>query len=189
MPTWKRLELAGLRDVQIRTLFEKISRFLEQVNSQLNLSTAAPGTIGGGGGTMLTGPQTGFYGASPTTGTGVPLLRASAVLVYPEALGTVADRALTVTLTDGGAGTGALLTASTGFGANRLSLLPAGVSNALTIYPATVGRSSSDFAAETPGFGYVMADNMPTKHYWRLRMSSDGIPMCKDEGTALPGTT
>ena len=187
MSMWNRLELSGLRDVQVRTLFQKISKFLEQVNAQLNLSTAAPGTVGGGGGTMITGPQTGFYGTSPTTGSDVPLLRASAILVFPEALGTKLDRSLTITLTDS-VPYGALLTAANAFSANRISLLQPNGTNPLTVYPATVGRDGSDLALASPTFGLVIADGKPTRHFYRVRMSSDGIPLCENVGTSVPGT-
>ena len=51
---------------------------------------------------ITTAAQTGFYGTAATVGAGTGLQRASGVLVFPEALGTAADRTKTWTVTDSG---------------------------------------------------------------------------------------
>lgn len=69
--------------------------------------------------------QTGFYGTSATVGIGDSFLRADGRLVYPEALGTAADRTQIVTLTRPGAGV-AVLTPSgmdTSGGVDYISIL------------------------------------------------------------------
>ena len=51
---------------------------------------------------ITTAAQTGFYGTAATVGAGTGLQRASGVLVFPEALGTAADRTKTYTVTETG---------------------------------------------------------------------------------------
>ena len=81
---------------------------------------------------------------------------------------------------------GALLTASPTFTVGALSLYPPLGPAALTIDATAVRRASSDFFASTFAKGFVMTDSQATVHYWRLRMSSDGIPFCTDIGATVP---
>ena len=78
------------------------------------------------------------YADAATTGTGDNFLRADGILVFPEALGTAANRAKSLTLTDAGAGSagaiqGATLSAAAGFTDNILSLLAPNATNPLKI--------------------------------------------------------
>lgn len=81
---------------------------------------------------IASGPQTGFYGTAASTGAGSNLLRASAVLVYPEALGTASDRTKTLSLTDD-ATEGALFTSAAGFSASSLALKAPNATNTLRV--------------------------------------------------------
>lgn len=79
---------------------------------------------------------------------------------------------------------GALLTASNNFTVAALSLYPPLGPTALRIDSTAVRRETSDFMATTNGYGFVMADGTP--HYWRLAMSTDGIPYFHDTGATAP---
>lgn len=79
---------------------------------------------------------------------------------------------------------GALLTASSNFTIAALSLYPPTGPTALRIDATAVRRTSSDFTALTNGFGFVMADGVP--NYWRLSMTTDGIPFFHNTGAAAP---
>jgi len=124
------------------------------------------------------------YGTVAAPGITDTIARSDDVLVYPEALGTLANRALRLTITNDGT-YGGLLTQSSGFSVDALSLLPNG-GNALKIDATAVRRASSDFLALTQGKGLGMVDAQGTAHYWRLCMSTDGIPYCTNLGTTAP---
>ena len=79
---------------------------------------------------------------------------------------------------------GALLTASANFTIAAMSLYPPLGPTALRIDATAVRRSTSDYVATTNGYGFVMADGVP--HYWRLSMSTDGIPFFHDTGATPP---
>lgn len=81
---------------------------------------------------------------------------------------------------------GALLTASSNFTVAAISIYPPLGPTALRIDATAVRRSSSDFAALTNGKGFVMVDAQATPHYWRLAMSTDGIPYFHDFGAVAP---
>jgi hypothetical protein len=124
------------------------------------------------------------FSTTNAVGTTNTVVAINSTVKFPQAvmaLGTTA----TVTLTND-VNFGALLTANSAFGVSRASLLPPNSNTPLTVYPATVARDGSDFAAVAFGYGFVMRDNAP--NFWRLLMSSDGIPYITNVGSAVPGT-
>lgn len=107
---------------------------------------------------LATAAHSGGYAVAAAVGTADTFLRSDAVLVFPEALGTLANRAKSLTLTDDAAGFySAILTASAAFstgtsffdtaGANTkgLSLMAPGGTIPFCISPTgTMGRGNAD---------------------------------------------
>lgn len=81
---------------------------------------------------------------------------------------------------------GALLTASTTFPIAAVSIYPPAGPTPLRIDQTGVRRLSSDFSASSFGKGFVMTDAQLPVSFWRIRMSSDGIPYCTNVGTTEP---
>lgn len=80
---------------------------------------------------------------------------------------------------------GALLTASSTFGVNAITLYPPS-GPALKVDGTAVRRATSDFTTLTNGYGLVMVDTQSTPQFWRFAMSTDGIPYCQKLGAAAP---
>lgn len=122
------------------------------------------------------------FSTTNAIGTTNTVVAINSTIKFPQALMALGTTN-TLTLTND-ATQGALLTASAGFTAAAISLLPPSSSAALKIDATAVRRSSSDFAALSNGFGFVMVDGAP--HYWRLSMTTDGIPHFHDTGAVAP---
>jgi hypothetical protein len=73
------------------------------------------------------------WATAPAVGGAITHILTDASLPYPEALGTLADRAETVTLTDAGSNIGALLQASSGFTDDLISLGAGGATGYLKL--------------------------------------------------------
>ena len=121
------------------------------------------------------------FSTGNAVGTTTTVVSINSTLKFPQAIMALGT-ALTVTLTDSATG-GALLTASAGFATAAISLLPSS-GTAMKVDATAVRRSSSDFTTLTNGYGFVMTDGVP--NYWRLAMSTDGIPYCTNTGASAP---
>lgn len=121
------------------------------------------------------------FSTTNAVGTTNTVVSINSTVKYPDAVMALGT-ALTLKLTND-ATNGALLTQLAGFTVAAISLLPS-AGTVLKVDSTAVRRSSSDFAALTNGYGYVMVDGTP--HYWRMAMSTDGIPYFHDTGAAAP---
>jgi hypothetical protein len=122
------------------------------------------------------------FSTTNAVGTTTTVISINSTLKFPQALMALGTTS-TLTLTDDGT-YGALLTGSSSFTVPAISLLPPNGPTPLKIDATAVRRASSDFATLTNGYGYVMVDGTP--HYWRMAMSTDGIPYFHDTGAAAP---
>jgi len=146
-----------------------VTRLVPSITNIINGSSSAIGVP------SLTFSTTNAIG---TTNTVVAI---NSTIKFPQALmalGTTNTLTLTNDMTNG-----ALLTQSAGFTVAAISLQPS-AGTVLKVDSTAVRRSTSDFAALTNGFGFVMVDGTP--HYWRMAMSTDGIPYFHDTGSAAP---
>jgi hypothetical protein len=121
------------------------------------------------------------FSTTNAVGTTNTVVSINSTVKYPDAVMALGT-ALTLKLTND-ATNGALLTQLAGFTVAAISLQPSS-GTVLKVDSTAVRRSSSDFAALTNGFGYVMVDGTP--HYWRMAMTSDGIPYFHDTGASAP---
>lgn len=121
------------------------------------------------------------FSTTNAVGTTTTVVSINSTLKFPQAIMALGT-ALTLTLTDS-ATNGALLTASAGFSTAAISLLPS-AGSAMKVDATAVRRSSSDFAALTNAFGFVMVDGVP--NYWRMAMTTDGIPYFHNTGASAP---
>jgi len=121
------------------------------------------------------------FSTTNAVGTTNTVVSINSTIKFPQAvmaLGTTNTLTLTNDATNG-----ALLTQSAGFTIAAISLQPSS-GTVLKVDSTAVRRSTSDFAALTQGYGFVMVDGTP--NYWRLSVSTDGIPHFHNTGASAP---
>lgn len=149
-----------------------LSKHFNDISKPLREGTLAPGPHASshfpqnGIDPLATAAPNGGYAATATMGVADSLLRSDAVLVYPEALGTLADRTKKFTLTSAsGTPTLTFTGAWTGDFFNVLYAIKA------PSYQAT----NENVVCLTPGKGHVSKDTQGTPRYWAFYNEATGV--------------